>query len=134
MNTHAPASSTGDSPRASRASVWMTRALALFLGAYALFSCWTLLYNVTTMAIAVAFVFGFAAVGLWRMRSWSRWIVYSLAAVVCVWFVWYVSGLIRGGWPYDDGARSLIAVLPASLLLVCGVAAAAHVKRVFKLR
>ena len=128
-STHAPPGSTGVEPR--RAGVWMTRALALVLGVYALFSCWTLFYNLSPIAAAVACVLGAAAVGLWRMRPWSRWIVYSISAVLGAWFVWYVSKLVQGGWPYEDGTRSLLAVLPASLLMLCGIAAAVHVKRVF---
>jgi len=113
------------------ANRWMTRALALVLGVYALFSCWTLFYNLSPIAAAVACVLGAAAVGLWRMRPWSRWIVYSISAVLGAWFVWHVSKLVQGGWPYEDGTRSLLAVLPASLLMLCGIAAAVHVKRVF---
>ena len=64
------------------------------------------------------------------MRPWSRWIVYSLSAVVCVWFAWYVSRLMRDGWPYDDAAKSVVAVLPASLPFLGGNAAAALVARV----
>lgn len=130
----APGSTLVASPQMSRVSAWMTRAVALVLGAYALLSCWTLLYNLSPIAVATACVFGSAAVGLWRMRPWSRWIVYSISSVVCVWFVWYVSKLAQGGWPYDDVTRSFLAVLPASLLLLCGIAAAVHVKRVFKQR
>jgi len=114
----------------SGVSAWVTRGLALVLGAYALLSCWTLLYNVSPIAVATACVFGAAAVGLWRMRPWSRWIVYAISSVVCVWFVWYVSRLAQGGWPYDDAARSFLTVLPASLLLLCAIAAAAHVRSV----
>jgi hypothetical protein len=112
----------------------MTRALALFLGAYALFSCWTLLYNVSLIAVATACVLGCAAVGLWLMQPWSRWIVYSLSAVVCVWFGWYVLKLLQGGWPYDDATRSVATVLPASFLLLGGIAAAALVSRVLRPR
>jgi len=129
-STHAPRQATAaDAPQISRARVWVTRGLALVLAVYALFSGWTLFYNVTPIAIATAGVLGTAAVGLWRMRPWSRWIVYALAAVVCLWFAWYLSRLIRGGGSYDD-ARSLIAMLPASLLLLCAIAAAAHVRSV----
>jgi hypothetical protein len=130
----APGSTVVASAQMSRVSAWMTRALALVLGAYALLSCWTLLYNLSPIAVGSVFVFGSAAVGLWRMRPWSRWIVYSISSAVCAWFVWYVSKLAQGGWPYDDATRSFVAVLPASLLLLCGIAAAAHVKRVFKQR
>ena len=112
----------------------MTKALAIVLGSYALFSCWALFYNVSPIAVASAGVFGAAAIGLWLMRPWSRWIVYSVSTAVGVWFVWYVSKLLQGGWPYDDAARSLTAVLPASLLLLCGIAAAVHIKRVFSVR
>ena len=112
----------------------MTRALAVVLGSYALLSCWALFYNVSPIAVASACVFGSAAVGLWLMRAWSRWIVYSISTAVCVWFAWYVSKLVQGGWPYDDAARYFTAVLPASLLLLCGIAAAVHVKRLFKPR
>jgi hypothetical protein len=109
----------------------VARALALFLGAYALFSGWSLLYNVSFIAVATACVLGCAAVGLWRMRPWSRWIVYALSAVVCVWFAWYVSRLVQGGWPYADTTRTVLTVLPASILLLGGIAAAALVKKVF---
>ena len=126
----APASSVVASRQTSRVGVWMTRALALVLGAYALLSCWTLLYKLTPIAVASACVFGSAAVGLWRMRPWSRWIVYAISSAVCAWFVWYVSRLAQGGWPYDDAARSFLTVLPASLLLLCAIAAAAHVRSV----
>lgn len=129
-----PSSSLVDSRRTSVAGTWMTRALAVVLGAYALYSGWTLLYNVNAIAVASAGVCASAAVGLWRMRPWSRWIVYGLSAVVGLWFVWYVSRLVRSGWPYEDWTRSLAAVLPASVLLLCGLAAAAHVGRFFKLR
>lgn len=120
----------------SRVSAWMTKALAIVLGSYALFSCWALFYRVSPIAIASACVFGAATVGLWLRRPWSRWIVYSISALLCVWFVWYVSKLVQGGWPYDDGTssdgtRSVMAVLPAALLLLGGIAAAAHVRRVF---
>lgn len=128
---HAQSSTAVGSPQTSGVSAWMTRAMALVLGSYALFSCWTLFYNLSAIAVATACVFGAAAVGLWRMRPWSRWIVYSISSVVCVWFVWYVSKLLQGGWPYDDGTRSVIAILPASLLVLGGIAAAAHVRRVF---
>jgi ABC-type glucose/galactose transport system permease subunit len=121
-------------PKIGRVSVWMTRGLALTLAVYALFSCWALLYNVTPVATATAGVFGSAAVGLWRLRPWSRWIVYAISAVVCVWFVWYVSKLVQGGWPNEDGTRSVTAVLPALLLVLCAIAAAVHVRRVFKPR
>ena len=133
-STAAPGSRVAAAPQIGRAGVWMTRALAVFLGAYALFSCWTLLYSVSVIAVATACVLGCAAVGLWLMRPWSRWIVYSLSAVVCVWFAWYVSRLVRGGWPYDDATRSVATVLPASFLLLGGIAAAALVGRVFKPR
>jgi hypothetical protein len=130
----APASSAVVAPQTSRTGVWMTRALALVLGVYALFSGWTLFYNLTPAAVASVCIFGSAAVGLWLMRPWSRWIVYAISAVLGVWFVWYVSKLVQGGWPYEDGTRSLLAVLPASLLILCGIAAAAHVTRVFNPR
>lgn len=130
--TDAASSRVVVAPQTSRAGVWMTRALALFLGAYALFSCWTLLYSVSFIAVASACVLGCAAIGLWLMRPWSRWIVYTLSAVVCVWFAWYVAKLLQGGWPYDDATRSVVTVLPASFLLLGGIAAAALVKRVFK--
>jgi hypothetical protein len=126
----APSASVAAAPQLSRAGVAMTRALALFLGSYALFACWTLFYNFSFIAVATACVLGCAAVGLWLMRPWSRWIVYSLSAVVCVWFAWYVSRLMRDGWPYDDAAKSVVAVLPASLLFLGGIAAAALVARV----
>ena len=132
MTTEAPSSTVVASAQMSRLSAWMTRAVALVLSAYALLSCWALLYNVSPIAVASACVFGSAAVGLWLMRPWSRWIVYSISSAVCVWFVWYVSKLLQGGWPYDDGMRSVITVLPASLLVLCAIAAAAHVRRVFK--
>jgi hypothetical protein len=127
----APSSGVAVAPQIGRAGVWMTRALALFLGAYALFSGWSLLYNVSFIAVATACVLGCAAVGLWRMRPWSRWIVYALSAVVCVWFTWYVSRLVQGGWPYADTTRTVLTVLPASILLLGGIAAAALVKKVF---
>ena len=130
----APGSDVVASPQMSRLSVWMTRAVALVLGAYALLSCWTILYNLTPIAVASACVFGAAAVGLWLMKPWSRWIVYAISSAVCAWFVWYVSRLAQGGWPYDDATRSVVAVLPASLLLLCGIAAAAHVRRLFNPR
>jgi hypothetical protein len=130
----APSSTVVASPQTSGFSAWMTRAVALVLGAYALLSCWTLLYNVGPIAVASACVFSSAAVGLWLMRPWSRWIVYSISGAVCVWFIWYVSKLVQGGWPYDDGTRSFVAVFPASLLLLSAIAAAAHVRRFFKPR
>jgi len=129
-----PKAPVADAPEIGRASVWMTRVLALFFAVYALYCCWTLLYNLSPIAIATAGIFGFAAVGLWRMRPWSRWIVYALSAVVCVWFAWYVSRLVRAGWPYDDATRSVVTVFPASLLLLGAIAAAALVRSVFKLR
>ena len=131
MTTEAPSSTVVASAQMSRLSAWMTRAVALVLGAYALLSCWTLLYNVSPIAVASACVFGSAAVGLWLMRPWSRWIVYAISSAVCAWFVWYVSKLLQGGWPYDDGMRSVITILPASLLVLCAIAAAAHVRQVF---
>ena len=127
----APSSTVVAPPQMSRLSAWMTRAVALVLGAYALLSCWTLLYNVSPIAVASACVFGSAAVGLWLMRPWSRWIVYAISSAVCAWFVWYVSKLLQGGWPYDDAMSSVITILPASLLILCAIAAAAHVRRVF---
>jgi hypothetical protein len=134
-STHAPPSSTVvGSPRMSRVNAWMIRAVALVLGAYALLSGWTLFYSVSPIAVASAGVFGSAAVGLWLMRPWSRWVVYSISSMVCVWFVWYVSKLVQGGWPYGDATRSFTAVLPASLLLLCAVAAAVHVRSVFRMR
>jgi hypothetical protein len=133
-NTDVPSPTGAGTAEIGRASVWMTRALALFLGAYALFSGWTLLYNLSFIAVATACVLGWAAVGLWLMRPWSRWIVYALSAVVCVWFAWYVSRLVRAGWPYDDATRSVVTVFPASLLLLGAIAAAALVRSVFKLR
>ena len=135
MTPYAPrTAAVADAPEIGTASVWMTRVLALLFAVYALYCCWTLLYNLSPIAIATAGIFGFAAVGLWRMRPWSRWIVYSISTVVCLWFVWYVWSLVQGGWPDEDGTRSFLAVLPASLLLLCGIAAAVHVKRVFKQR
>jgi hypothetical protein len=128
-----PSSDIG-SPQTSRVSAWMTKALAIVLGSYALFSCWALFYRVSPIAVASACVFGVAAVGLWLMRPWSRWIVYAISAAVCVWFVWYVSKLLQGGWPYDDAAKSFTALLPASLLLLCAIAAAAQVRAVFRTR
>ena len=134
-NPYAPPNApVADAPEIGRASVWMTRVLALFFAVYALYCCWTLLYNLSPIAIATAGIFGFAAVGLWRMRPWSRWIVYAISSAVCAWFVWYVSRLAQGGWPYDDATRSFLVVLPASLLLLCALAAAAHVKRLFNPR
>jgi hypothetical protein len=130
----APARSTVGSPETSRVGIWVTRALAVVLGSYALLSCWALFYNVSPIAAASACVFGSAAVGLWLMRAWSRWIVYSISTAVCVWFAWYVSKLVQGGWPYDDVPKSAAAVLPASLLLLSAIAAAAHVRRFFNPR
>lgn len=129
-----PEATVAAAPQSSRAGVWMTRGLALVFGAYALFSGWTLLYALSPIALASVGVFGSAAVGLWRLRPWSRWIVYAISATVCLWFVWYVSRMARDGWPYEDATRFVIAVLPASLLLLCAIAAAVHVRRVFKPR
>jgi len=129
-----PKAPVADAPEIGRASVWMTRVLALFFAVYALYCCWTLLYNLSPIAIATAGIFGFAAVGLWRMRPWSRWIVYSISTVLCLYFVWYFSRAVQDGWPYDSATRAVAALVPGLLLLLFGIATAVHVSRVFRRR
>jgi len=106
--------------------------LALFFAFYALYACWTLFYRLSFSAVIVAAICGSAAVGLWLRRPWSRWIVYFISAGLCVWFVWYVWGRVHNGWPYGGGARSLLSLLPGTVLLAFGIGAAFHVARAFR--
>ena len=121
-----------DPPEVGRASSWITKGLALFFAAYGVFSLWTLFYRVTPAAVVAGSICGAVAVGLWLERPWSRWIVYFISSGLGLWFVWYVWRLVQGGWPYEDGTRSLMSVLPASVLLLLGIGAAIHVRRVFR--
>jgi hypothetical protein len=111
---------------------WITNGLALFFAFYALYCCWTLLYRLSPLAILVAGICGAAAVGLWLRRPWSRWIVYLIAAGLCLYFTWYLWRLVQAGWPYEDWTRSVVSLLPGSVLLVFGIGAAVHVGRVFR--
>jgi hypothetical protein len=111
---------------------WITNGLALFFAFYALYCCWTLLYRLSPLAIVVAGICGAAAVGLWLRRPWSRWIVYLIAAGLCLYFTRYLWRLVQAGWPYEDWTRSVVSLLPGSVLLVFGIGAAVHVGRVFR--
>jgi|GEM_PF-6362395 len=135
MNPYAPrTAAVADAPEIGTASVWMTRVLALFFALYALYCCWTLLYNISPIAIVTAGVFGSAGVGLWRMRPWSRWIVYSISTVLCLYFVWYFSRAVQDGWPYESATRAFATLVPGLVLLLFGIATAVHVRRVFRRR
>ena len=132
MNPYAPPNaSLAHSPQLGRASSWITRALALFFGFYALYCCWTLFYRVSPLAVMVAGICGAAAVGLWLKRPWSRWVVYFISTGLCLYFVWYVWRSMQGGWPHESGTRSFVSLLPGFILLVFGIGAALHVGRVF---
>jgi hypothetical protein len=116
----------------SRSSSWITRGLSAFFAFYAIYCCWTLFYQLSPLAAVVACLCGAAAVGLWLKQPWSRWIVYSISTLLCLYFAWYVWGLVQLGWPYESGTKSIVSLIPGSVLLMFGIAAAVHVRRFFR--
>ena len=133
MNPYAPPRATvSDPPQDDRPRVWATKLLAAFFAFFSLYSGSSLLYQRSLLVIAVGCLCGVAALGLWRERPWSRWVVYLISTLICVYFAWYVSALLQGGWPYDSTTRSVVSLIPGALLLMFGAAAAVHVARLFR--
>ncbi len=60
----------------------------------------------------------FGALGLLRLKAWSQYLVYFLAAKIVFQWIFMVWKVYRNGWPYKDLTSSLISLLPGFLLLV----------------
>lgn len=132
MNPYAPPNArVSDVPHDGRPSVWVTKLLALFFGLVALYSCTNLFYSPTVSPIVTAGLCAAASFGLWGEKPWSKWIVYLISMLLCVYFAWYVATLLQSGWPYEGAIRSFAVLIPGALLLFFGVTAAAYVGRVF---
>jgi hypothetical protein len=133
MNPYAPPNArVCDLPHDDRPSLLVTHLLALIFGILALGWCGNLLYQRAALPFAMAVLCGMASLGLWRARPWSRWVVYLFSTLLCSYFAWYVAALAQDGWPYESTARSVASLLPASLWVLFGVAAAVYVARVFR--
>jgi hypothetical protein len=59
-------------------------------------------------------------------------VVYLISTLLCVSFAWDVWALGQDGWPYENTTRSVAALLPGTLHVLFGVAAAVYVKRAFR--
>ena len=135
MNPYAPPTArVADPPHEDRPSAWVTQLLALVFAFFALYSGWSLLYQLRPFVIAVACLSGVASLGLWRKRRWSRWVVYLISALLCVYFAWYGLAALQDGWPYGSATRASAALIPAALFLLFGVAASVYVAQLFPKR
>ena len=125
MNRYAPPKArVSDPPHDDRPSLWVTQLLALIFGVLSLGWCSALLYQLAAWPFALAVLCGMASLGLWRARPWSRWVVYLFSTLLCSYFAWWVA--------YESTARSVASLLPGSLHVLFGVAAAVYVARVFR--
>jgi uncharacterized BrkB/YihY/UPF0761 family membrane protein len=126
MNPYAPPKArVSDPPHDDGPSAWVTKLLALFFAFLSVFMLLTLLNQLSLLPVAVACVCSVASIGLWRSRPWSRWVVYLVSTLFCVYFAWFVWTLVQGRWP-------VVSVIPGLTLLMFGVASAVHVRRVFR--
>jgi len=133
MNPYAPPKArVSDPPHDDGPSAWVTKFLALFFAILSVLSLLSLLNRLSLLPVAVACLCSVASIGLWRSRPWSRWAVYLISMLLGLWFAWYLSTLIAGGWPYASATRSVGWLFPGLLLLMLGVAAPVFVTRVFR--
>ena len=67
-------------------------------------------------------LFGIAALvaawGLLRDRPWSQYIVYLIAAMVPISWVFVVWHLTVSGWPYGDATSTVISLVPGGLAII----------------
>jgi hypothetical protein len=126
MNPYAPPKArVSDPPHDDRPMRWVAQLLALVFVVLFLRLCGSLLYQRAALpSFAMAVLCGVASLGLWRARPWSRWVVYLFSTVLCSYFAWHVA--------YESTARSVASLLPGSLSVLFGVAAAVYVGWFFR--
>jgi hypothetical protein len=133
MNPYAPPNArVSDPPHDGRPSAWVIKLLALFFAFLSVYSLLTLLNRLSPLPVAQACLCTVASIGLWRSRPWSRWVVYLISTLLGLYFAWSLSALIASGWPSESTTQSVTSLVPGTLLLMFGVAAAVYVTRVFR--
>jgi hypothetical protein len=110
----------------------MLKLLATFFAAHAIYSIWAAFASHTFMLLTGGILSAIASVGLWRHRQWSQYFVYLISFLVGVYSAWYMWALVELGWPYEDGVRSFVSLIPGGLVLLFAIGASVHVFRTFR--
>lgn len=130
MSRYAPPKAPVGSP-ASRGEGTL-RLLAAFFALYGLYCAWWTIQGWSWSGGFSAAVSMATAVGLWLRHRWSQYFVYFFSAMILCNFAWSIWALMQMGWPYEDNVKSIVALVPGSLILLFGVGAGIHVFRVFR--
>ncbi|HEY0683862.1 MAG TPA: hypothetical protein VGD45_16135 [Steroidobacter sp.] len=112
----------------------MLKLISLFFGLHAAYCFWGVYEYLSLSALLSGCLSAAAAIGLWREKRWAQYVVYFISASIGLYFGWYMWGLVGSGWPYQDTVRSVISLIPGTLILMFGIGASAHVFRVFRLK
>jgi len=116
----------------NRRGNWALKLLAAFFALYGLYCFWWTMQGWFWSGGFSAAVSMATAVGLWLQYRWSQYLVYFFCLMVLWYFAWSIWALMQLDWPYQDNVRSIVALVPGSLVLLFGIGAGIHVFRVFR--
>ena len=69
------------------------------------------------MTLVWAAVLLVAVVGLLFRRNWARLLVFVLAGLAWIGWIWIIAQIVLAGWPERDLLKSAISLLPGTALL-----------------
>ncbi len=99
----------------------MTRLVAVLLALYAGYNIWIAVTFSMPLFLLWTGACLAAAIGSWRERPWSRWLVYLIAVLTALGIVANIVLLALSGWPLGWPGQSLLALAPAVLAVaLCG--------------
>ena len=105
---------------------------AAFFALYGLYSFWWATHGYywsggLSAAMSIA-----TTLSLLLGYRWSQHVVYASAAMVFGYFVWTLWALLGMGWPYESVSRTIMALVPGSVILGFALGAAVYVFQAFR--
>jgi len=97
-----------------------TRIVAILLALYAVYNIWIVVTLSMPLFLLWVVACVVAAIGAWRERPWSRWLVLLVVGLTIVGILANILLLAMHGWPLAWPGESLKALVPAGVAIaVC---------------
>ena len=113
----------------------MIRVVAVIFGLYSVYVATVVVAQPHILRVAICAASLSAAIGLWFRKPWSQYCVYFVSLVVAGQWLWAASNYYyRTGWPVEQTAGHVFALIPGVSIVILAVASSLLAFRTFRAR
>lgn len=91
--------------------------VAVALAIYGIYNVWMVVKYGQPLFLLWSTACFVGVVGLWFKQPWSRFVVYAVCSLTILGLFFYIGAMAVNGWPYPGLTRSVVALIPAALLV-----------------